>query len=597
MTRMGPLLGTRIRLTITALLAASAMFAIGFSSTAQAQEFTVTSLADSEDPGTLRTALNDVVGSIDIENRIVFAPGLTGTINLSSPLPPFPGTLEIEGPGAEKLAIDGGDEHPIFTGEGDVAISDLSLENGYYAASLQNGTAVLDGVTIESSGVGGGVVAAGSNLTIRDSRLIDNEAPMGAGLSVSESDVTVSNSVFSGNQAGFGAGILVYGGEEDSIEIDGSSFTNNTATTGGGGLAVFTETLGEIVSTKVAISDSTFTGNKATAPVESGAGGGGIYSSSTDITIDSSLFDRNTSGSAAGAIGIGAPFPANKASISNSTFTGNSAEAGAGAIFSVAGGMKIDSSTIVGNSTTNPINPQYGGAGLVAAYVPATVRNTIISGNTPTDISTFSPSEEAKAEVKGSFNLIGKMPEADYTETVSGSDITSSTPKLGALADNGGPTKTMAPAASSPVVNKGLSYLDTDQRGLLRPVKFGSIPFSKAKQANGADIGAVELQSNTIRFGKVKLNKKQGTATLPVILPTGGKVTLKGSSTVKGQTKSTKKAATVKFQVKAKGKALKKLRKAGTVKVKLAFTFRPTGGIASSKNKTIRLAMKKKRRG
>ena len=144
-------------------------------------------------------------------------------------------------------------------------------------------------------------------------------------------------------------------------------------------------------------------------------------------------------------------------------------------------------------------------------------------------------------------------------------------------------------------MNKGLSFLETDQRGLLRPVKFGSVPLSKAKQANGADIGAVELQTNKFRFGKVKLNRKKGTAILPVILPSGGKVTLKGSSTVKGQSKTTKKATTLKFTVRAKGKALKKLRKVGTVKVKPAFTFRPTGGIASTKTKPIRLAMKKRR--
>ena len=178
------------------------------------------------------------------------------------------------------------------------------------------------------------------------------------------------------------------------------------------------------------------------------------------------------------------------------------------------------------------------------------------------------------------------MPRNTAPVTTSAPNLTGVDPRLGPLADNGGPTQTMLPAAGSPVINAGTSNaLATDQRGAPRT------------SGGGTDIGAVELQSNKFTFGKVKLKKKPGIAIVPVLLPSGGKITLKGSKTVKGQSKTAKKLATVSFQIRAKGKALKKLRKAGTVKVKLAFTFRPTGGIASSKNKTIRLAMKKKRRG
>jgi uncharacterized repeat protein (TIGR01451 family) len=54
---------------------------------------------------------------------------------------------------------------------------------------------------------------------------------------------------------------------------------------------------------------------------------------------------------------------------------------------------------------------------------------------------------------------------------------------LGALADNGGPTKTRLPAANSALVDKvPTAALPVDQRGVTRP------------QAGGADIGAVELQ-------------------------------------------------------------------------------------------------------
>jgi hypothetical protein len=41
-------------------------------------------------------------------------------------------------------------------------------------------------------------------------------------------------------------------------------------------------------------------------------------------------------------------------------------------------------------------------------------------------------------------------------------------PQLAALADNGGPTETMALAAGSPAIDVGTSCPDTDQRGMPR---------------------------------------------------------------------------------------------------------------------------------
>lgn len=603
MTRMVPLMGSKIRPSLATLVAATIMLGMAFVSTAQAADFTVTSTADSNDPGTLRTAINDVDASIDIENRIIFQPGLSGTINLGSMLPTLPDKLKIEGPGSDELTIDGGDANPIFFSMSDVTISGLTLKNGYSPAGggaviFGGGTSVLDRVRIESSDsmTGGGVLMEGGTFTIKDSQLIDNTANVGGGGFVaSGADVLITGTTISGNESNLGAGGSIYGGETNSVSIVNSRFADNTAVQGGGGLAVTTPTVEDFVSMPTQVTGSTFTGNKTTAAITSnGLGGGAIFSGSSDTDIDSSLFENNSSASAGGAIYLNAPLPANRASIQNSTFVGNSAVAAAGAIASFSFGLKIDSSTVTGNETTTPYSPKYDGGGLLA-MLPTVVTNSVISANTPEDVSSSEASEQAKVDIAGSFNLIGSMPNANYTEKVAGSDITSSNPKLGRLADNGGPTLTMLPAGDSPVVNKGSSFLDTDQRGLLRPVRFGSIPFSKAKQANGADIGAVELQSNKFTFGKVKLKKKPGIAIVPVLLPSGGKITLKGSKTVKGQSKTAKKLATVSFQIRAKGKALKKLRKAGTVKVKLAFTFRPSGGIASSKNKTIRLAMKKRR--
>ena len=81
-------------------------------------------------------------------------------------------------------------------------------------------------------------------------------------------------------------------------------------------------------------------------------------------------------------------------------------------------------------------------------------------------------------------------------ETVPGSDILGQDPQLGALAANGGPTQTMKPAATSPVVDQGSAFgLGTDQRGLARPFDAPTIPNSGG---DASDIGAVELQASEV---------------------------------------------------------------------------------------------------
>jgi hypothetical protein len=68
--------------------------------------------------------------------------------------------------------------------------------------------------------------------------------------------------------------------------------------------------------------------------------------------------------------------------------------------------------------------------------------------------------------------------------------------------------------------------------------------------------------SNIITLGKPKLNRKQGTAKLPVTVPGPGTLTLTGEGVVK-QTKTPPAAATVKLLVKSKGKKKRTLNRTG----------------------------------
>ena len=93
----------------------------------------------------------------------------------------------------------------------------------------------------------------------------------------------------------------------------------------------------------------------------------------------------------------------------------------------------------------------------------------------------------------GTYNLIGTGGSGSLTNGVNGNQVDVANPGLGALADNGGPTLTMALLPGSPAIEAGDITqipidpstglpLTTDQRGLARTVN------------GNVDIGAFELQ-------------------------------------------------------------------------------------------------------
>lgn len=105
--------------------------------------------------------------------------------------------------------------------------------------------------------------------------------------------------------------------------------------------------------------------------------------------------------------------------------------------------------------------------------------------------------------------------------------------------------------------------------------------------------GPVDPPSNAFTFGRLKLNTKQGTATLQVKVPGAGKVQLLGSKTVAASSKSARAKSTVTLAVKARGKATKTLKKRGKVGLAVKVRFTPTGGTAKTMTKTVKLVRKK----
>jgi hypothetical protein len=98
---------------------------------------------------------------------------------------------------------------------------------------------------------------------------------------------------------------------------------------------------------------------------------------------------------------------------------------------------------------------------------------------------------------------------------------------------------------------------------------------------------------NRITFGKLKLNKKSGTATLAVNVPGAGTLALGGKGFSK-VFRSSKGAATLRLPIKPVGKTKAELAKTGKAVVAAYLTFAPVGGTTGRKTeKTIRLFEKR----
>jgi hypothetical protein len=221
------------------------------------------------------------------------------------------------------------------------------------------------------------------------------------------------------------------------------------------------------------------------------------------------------------------------------------------------------------------------------------VRNSIIATNQ----AAGSPNDcraEGGAIISLGFNL-------DATNQCGFSapgDQINKNPLLGPLQDNGGPTPTMAPASNSPALDQGSAFgLITDERGVIRPIDFASIPNASAPGADGSDIGAFELQpSNAFTLGKLKRNPKSGTASLGVNLPqpSAGTLNLSGKG-LKTQTTTVSGQGLVALKVAGRGAVAKALRRHGKHTVTINVTYTPSGNSAFTQSRSTKLVLKHKK--
>ena len=355
----------------------------------------------------------------------------------------------------QRSTVSGTDSFGLIQNSAPLTIYGLTLSNG--ASGEYSGGAILAGDALslnycvvennKSDSAGGGIAASAGQLSIMHSTITGNTAGNAGGGIESVVTLQLYYSTVT-NNATLGATASVNGGggvfSNASIRILDSTFDGNTSASAGG--AIYSGGVANIV-------ESTISNNTA-----SNGSGGGIFSSMADVSVNRSTVTANHASGNGGGINGG------PVDLTNSTITGNTATGIGGGI--AADMLTSSYSTLASNTSTGA----GGGANFASG---ADSQATIFYGNTPDDLATAS-----SAAMTGQYNIVG------VTTAATPSDTVSCNPMLATLADNGGPTQTMALQSGSCAIDAASDTpaVSTDQRGFSRP----------AAAMTNADIGAYE---------------------------------------------------------------------------------------------------------
>ncbi len=403
---------------------------------------------------------------------------LTGDLDIT-------GDLVITGAGAASTIIDGGGLDRVFHVDprGDriaVTIRGVTIQNGR-VSPIPFVAATGGGVLLGATNTLGGTIPSGS--------------------------LTLGGSIVRGSTAaGTGGGVANRGG---TLTLVDSTVRDNRASTGGG---IYNEQ-----SSTTHLLRSTVRDNGAVA--EFSSGGGGICSFGDELTVVDSTVSGNIVNTTTGTQGGGIAIYAGVLHLLNATVSGNRTGpppggrggSGGGGIYVQGGGAHtIASSTITDNAATGTAGAGVGGGGIFkypGTQGIVTLANTILAGNRAIagDAPAGGPdcgSDAGRMQSAG-YNLIGNGADCNFAPVATdrvGTPAAPIDPRLGPLADNGGPTETHALAAGSPAIDAanpaapgsgGNACPATDQRGIHR-----------LEDGNGdgiarCDIGAFELAEPT----------------------------------------------------------------------------------------------------
>ena len=444
--------------------------------------------------------------------------GVTGTIALTTDELSISKGIKIIGPGADKVTVSGNHALRVFyTNAANVAISGLRIADGHESigsalyiegsgASVTISNCVLDSNSSDNGG--GGIFNDQAKLNVVGCTFTNNSTDSGGGaIFNSFGALSVQGSTFASNVATYSGAAIHNCANSGTASINGCTFSSNyqiSTNTGYalGGDALFNESGNMTVDNstfnsnvgfdcgaiynynggKLNVTRSTFTGNSATGR----SFGGAIFSGnntgySPSLSVEGCTFAGNS--------GTAVRVSAGAALIRSNTFTRNSATDYGGALYFSNATVALYNNTISGNSATKNGGGVYNNNATVNVRDCLIALNTVESGGQGPDVSGVFNSQN--------YNLFSDVTGATINGTKT-HNIISSAPKLGDLADNGGPTQTMALLSGSPAIDKGFSGgIAIDQRGFTRIADNASIV--NAVGGDGSDIGAFEMQGSAAK--------------------------------------------------------------------------------------------------
>lgn len=271
----------------------------------------------------------------------------------------------------------------------------------------------------------------------------------------------------------------------NSVKVQGVTIECPASATCSGSLVTNNGTL--------ALSGVTVTGSQLSAAITNLSTDSGSGPARLTIT-DSTIAHNTTEAIGAGGItNLNSPSGvASRLTVTDSTLADDNGQAGndAGAIYTNAyqdGAVQLNGDTITGNRGTEAggIEDAVGAGGTLT---PIELENTIVAGNVANGVNVGPDCVGNLADLPGGHNLIGNVSECGGIVDRQDDDLVSvPNPELDALADNGGPTDTVALGLQSPVIGNGdpASCGSTDQRGDSRRVG-----------VRGCDIGAYDTQGH-----------------------------------------------------------------------------------------------------
>ncbi|AVP98523.1 hypothetical protein C7S18_15605 [Ahniella affigens] len=484
---------------LLALLAAGPLAAQSFCTPVAAQATAGGTVLGNGSPGSVTTAM--IQAALDAGGAITFNLGSNpSTIVLTSTLTV---SRDVVLDGGGLVTLSGGDARrilriintnpnanaPVFTvtlqhlnlldarvsdGRGAAIFADFNqtfphkINLSLVDVDIVNSDAPLDG---SSQDDGGGALYALllNRIDIADSRFQNNTGSNGGAVySLGTLAVNIVDSAFIGNQAIGTGGNPGNGGNAGGLGVDGAArlldvcrtrFVDNTSNAFGAGFfSVMYDT-----QSRSRFEDVLFQGNRQLSSTQHT---GGAYIQDGPFALERVAFINNE------ANGFGGLFVAGSASgmIRNATFAGNVARQGLGAAMALTNTAPIQ---IVNSTIANNVATAAFAAGIsINAPNQLTLTNTIFANNSGGNVFVnWAMNNPAQFDGGGNMQWPQVRSGGGGNETPVTASASFADAMLGAVANNGGPTPTLAMASNSPARDTGVntaSVPSLDQRGYPR---------------------------------------------------------------------------------------------------------------------------------